>query len=237
MKLDIAENVKEVKARIARAAQAAGRDPSEIRLVAASKTNAPQALRMAQAAGIKIFGENRVQEMVDKERDGAYGGAQLHFIGHLQKNKVKQVVGLCSLIQSVDSRELLELISARAAALGIVQEVLLEINIGREASKSGLSPEEISFILEAAASLPSLRVRGLMAIPPFSQNPAESRAYFAQMRQLFVDISSKKYDNVSMDFLSMGMSGDFEAAIAEGSNMVRVGSAIFGTRQYQPTKN
>lgn len=237
MYLDIAENVKDVKDRIARAARAVGRDPSEISLVAASKANGPQALLLARAAGIDIFGENRVQEMAEKNREGAYAGAALHFIGHLQKNKVRQVVGLCSMIQSVDSRELLALINSRAAALGLIQEVLLEVNIGGEASKSGLSPEELPLILEACGGLGAVKVRGLMAIPPICQNQVETRAYFARMRQLFVDISSKKYDNVSMDFLSMGMSGDFEAAIAEGSNMVRVGSAIFGARQYQPTKN
>ena len=177
-------------------------------------------------------GENRVQELVEKNALHAYDGAPLHFIGHLQKNKIKYLVGTADLIESVDSAELLTLIDKRAEKLGVVQDVLLEVNIGREEAKSGVAPEEVERMIAFAAPLEHLRVRGLMAIPPVAAVPDDSRPYFAAMRELFVDIGAKKYDNTSMDFLSMGMSGDFEAAIKEGANMVRVGSAIFGARNY-----
>ena len=170
-------------------------------------------------------------------RSGPYEGAQLHFIGHLQKNKVRKAVGVCNLIQSVDSTKLLEQINKQAAKLDIIQDVLLEVNIGEEESKSGLRAEELTPILEKAAELDSVHVRGLMAISPISDFPGQNRVYFARMLQLFIDISAKKYDNVSMDFLSMGMSHDFEDAIAEGSNMIRVGSAIFGSRMLPPSGN
>ena len=199
-------------------------------LVAATKMNSAERVAEAVKAGVPVCGENRVQELVEKNVLNAYAGAQLHFIGHLQKNKVSKVVGLCQLIQSVDSEELLGLIDARAKALGIRQEVLLEINIGDESSKSGLRESALSIFLEKLAGFPSVLVRGIMAIPPISYSAGQNRVYFASMRQLFVDNSVKKYDNVSMDFLSMGMSEDFEDAIAEGANMVRVGSAIFGAR-------
>ena len=230
--LSIVENVAAVKRRIENAALAANRSAEEITLVAATKTNSPDRIAQAIEAGISVCGENRVQELVEKNAQGAYAGAALHFIGHLQKNKVKQVVGVCQLIQSVDSLELLSLIDERAKALGIRQELLLEINIGGEESKSGMNETELPAILEKASSFSSVLIRGIMAIPPISNTVGENRVYFARMRQLFIDNSAKKYDNVSMEFLSMGMSGDFEEAIAEGSNMVRVGSAIFGARAY-----
>lgn len=230
--MDIAENVRTVMERAARAAVEAGRRPEDITLVAASKMNGTAALRKAYDAGIRFFGENRVQEMREKLDENAYEGAGLHFIGRLQKNKLKYVVGTCELIHSVDSLELMELISKRALDLGLVQDVLLEVNIGREDSKGGFAPEVLPEALKAAENLSGLKVRGLMCIPPAGACESESRGYFKAMHQLFVDILAKKYDNVSMDFLSMGMSGDYEAAIAEGSNMIRVGSAIFGARQY-----
>ena len=169
---------------------------------------------------------------MEKLGQDAYAGAPLHFIGSLQKNKVKFVVGNCDLIHSVNSVELLEAIARKAAALDIVQDVLLEVNIAAEASKTGFLPEYLPQLLESAGNFSSVRVRGLMAIPPIAEKPGENRRYFAQMRELFIDIGAKKYDNVTMDFLSMGMSEDFEDAIAEGSNMIRVGSAIFGPRNY-----
>ena len=230
--MTIAENVALVKENIARAARAAGRDPAEIRLVAASKTNDADRVREAIAAGVEICGENRVQEMLEKAAQGAYAGAELHFIGHLQKNKVKQVVGLASLIHSVDSLELLAVIDRCAAARGLVQDVLLEVNIGGEASKSGFAPEEIPAALEKAEEYAAVRVRGLMAIPPLCAAPEENRPFFLRMKQLFVDNGRKKYDNVSMDFLSMGMSGDYTEAVACGADLVRVGTAIFGARDY-----
>ena len=230
--MSIAENVAKVRAPIAQAALAAGRDPQEVLLVAATKMNDASRVREAIAAGVDICGENRVQEMLEKNAQGAYAGAPLHFIGHLQKNKVKQVVGLAQLIHGVDSLALLEVISREAQKKSLRQEVLLEVNVGGEASKSGFAPEEIPAALEAAAGFEGIFVRGLMAIPPICQSPDENRPFFLVMRKLFVDNGRKKYDNVFMDFLSMGMSGDFTEAVACGANMVRVGTAIFGARNY-----
>ena len=224
----IGKNVEHVKAEIAQAAGDAGRDPAEILLVAATKMNDASAVR----AGVDICGENRVQEMLEKNAQGAYEGTPLHFIGHLQKNKVRQVVGLCELIHSVDSLSLLQEISKTAEKRGLVQDVLLEINIGNEESKSGFSPEEIGMALEEAAKMTAIRVRGLMAIPPICEKPEENRPFFLKMQKLFVDNCRKKYDNISMDFLSMGMSGDYTEAIRCGANMVRVGTGIFGPRNY-----
>ena len=228
----IGKNVEHVKAEIARAAGDAGRDPAEILLVAATKMNDAAAVRAAIRAGVDICGENRVQEMLEKNAQGAYEGTPLHFIGHLQKNKVRQVVGLCELIHSVDSLSLLQEIAKTAEKRGLVQNVLLEINIGSEESKSGFSPEEIGMALEEAAKMTAIRVRGLMAIPPICEKPEENRPFFLKMQKLFVDNCRKKYDNISMDFLSMGMSGDYTEAIRCGANMVRVGTGIFGPRNY-----
>ena len=230
--MSIAENVNTVFSRIESAANSVARLPQEITLVAATKMNSAERVAEAICAGIKVCGENRVQELVEKNAQSAYAGASVHFIGHLQKNKIRQVVGICDLIQSVDSIELLSLIDSRAKALGIKQDVLLEINIGGEETKSGMKESELYSFLEKAGSYNSVCIRGLMAIPPISSKKGENRAYFARMYKLFIDNSIKKYDNISMDFLSMGMSDDFEDAIAEGSNMVRVGSAIFGARPY-----
>lgn len=230
--MSIAENVRDVKSKIAAAAVACGRDPQDILLCAATKMNDASRVREAVEAGVDICGENRVQELVEKNAQGAYEGCPLHFIGHLQKNKVKQVVGVVSLIHSVDSLELLEIINRRAENLGIVQDVLLEINIGAEEAKSGFSPDELDGVLDKIGDFSSIMVRGLMAIPPICQNQEENRPYFSKMKQLFVDIGAKKYDNSSMDLLSMGMSADYEVAISEGANIVRVGTGIFGARDY-----
>lgn len=234
--MSILENVANVRAQIAAAARAVGREPGEITLVAASKMNDAARVREAVAAGVDACGENRVQEMLEKQAQGAYEGAPLHFIGHLQKNKVRQVVGLASLIHGVDSVALLELIDRCAEKQGLRQDVLLEINIGGEETKSGFGPEELPAALAAATSLRHVFVRGLMCIPPAGRGSEENRRNFTKMKQLFVDNKAKKYDNISMDFLSMGMSGDFTEAIACGANMVRVGSAIFGPRPYQLTE-
>ena len=229
----IAENIRLVRKNMAAAALAAGRRPEDIFLVAATKMNDAGRVKEAIAADSGIIcGENRVQELLEKDAQGAYTGAPLHFIGVLQKNKVKYLVGTVSLIHSVDSLALLEVIDRAAAKKGLTQDLLLEINIAGEASKSGFAPDELPTVLAAAAALPAVRVRGLMAIPPICADGEENRPYFAAMQQLFIDNSAKKYDNVSMDFLSMGMSGDYETAIACGANMVRVGSAIFGARVY-----
>ena len=232
--LSIAENLAEVRRRIARAARAAGRDESEILLIGATKMNDAARVREAIAAGLTACGENRVQELLEKNAAGAYEGAQLHFIGHLQKNKVRHLVGTVCLIHSVDTVELLREISRQAEKRGLVQDVLLEVNTGGELSKSGFRPEEVSAAAEAAADLPGVRVRGLMTIPPICEKAEENLPYFQLLKQLFIDNGEKKYDNVRMDFMSMGMSGDYEAAIACGANMIRVGSAIFGPRAYPP---
>ena len=233
--MSIAENIAEVKAKIERAAIAAGRDPKEIMLVGATKMNDADRVKEAIAAGLPCCGENRVQELLEKNEAGAYEGAQLHFIGTLQKNKAKYLVGLVSLIHSVDSVELMKEISKQAQKRGIVQDILLEVNTGGEASKSGFAPGELAQALERAGEFPGIFVRGLMTIPPICQKPEDNLPYFDLLRQLFIDNGEKKYDNVRMDFMSMGMSGDYEAAIACGANIVRVGTAIFGQRHYGAT--
>lgn len=230
--MNIAENIRIIRAEIESAAVSAGRDPSKILLLAATKMNDADRVQQAIRAGVDICGENRVQEMLEKNAQGAYTGCPLHFIGHLQKNKVRQVLGLAELIHGVHNLELLEVIQKEAKKRGIVQDVLLEVNIAGEASKSGFEPEKISNALLFASAFDSVRVRGLMAIPPICENSEENRPYFARMEQLFVDNSGKKYDNVRMDFLSMGMSGDYREAVAFGANILRLGSAIFGPRVY-----
>ena len=230
--MSISENVAQLKAQIHAAAIAAGRDPAQITLCAATKMNDADRVRQAIAAGITHCGENRVQELTAKLADNAYAGAQVDFIGQLQTNKVKQVVGKVGLIQSVDRLKLLEAIQAEAARQNICQDILLEINIGQEESKSGFSVAEIWEILNILPNMPNICVKGLMAIPPICQNPGDNRKFFQEMYNLSVDITAKKGDNVSMDILSMGMSGDFEDAIACGSTMIRVGTAIFGARNY-----
>ena len=230
--MEITENVIAVKERIAKAAALCGRDPSEIALVAASKMNSADKVKEAVLAGVDACGENRVQELLEKYGQGAYEGAPLHFIGTLQKNKVKYLVGKVSLIHSVDSFSLLQEIEKQAARRDLVQDVLLEINIAGEDSKSGMEASRLPEILEMAAPLEHVRILGLMAIPPICSDPEENRPYFAKMRQLFVDNAGKKYDNSLMKCLSMGMSSDFETAITEGATMVRVGTAIFGRRDY-----
>ena len=229
--MSIAENIARVRANIAAAAKEAGRNVSEITLVGASKMNDADACRQAIAAGIDVLGENREQEMTKKLAEHAYDGAPLHFIGHLQRNKVKNVVGKVAMIESVGSLELLSAIDKQAEKLGIVQDILLEVNIGGEAAKSGFSPDQIHAAAEMARALPHVQVRGLMTIPPVAAEPHGNLAYFEKMRWLYVDINAKIYDN-KMEYLSMGMSGDFADAIRCGSNMIRVGTAIFGARDY-----
>ena len=230
--MSITENVAAIRARVDAAAIESGRRPGDITLVAATKMNDADRVREAVAAGVDACGENRVQELLEKHGQGAYAGKPLHFIGHLQTNKVRQIVGLVDLIQSVDSESLLQKIDAQAAKRGIVQDILIEVNIGGEEAKSGVAPEALPALLETASTYSHLRVRGLMAIPPISTEPGGNHDYFCAMRQLFIDIGAKKYDNIFMDFLSMGMSDDFEDAIRCGANMVRVGSSIFGARHY-----
>ena len=229
--MSICENIAVIREKMAAAAVAAGRDPSEILLVGASKMNDAAACKAAIAAGIDALGENRVQEMTAKLQEDAYTGAPLHFIGHLQRNKVKQVVGKVDLIQSVGSLELLQEIEKTAAKLGIVQNILLEVNIGLEEAKSGFAPDALEEAAKAALERPHVQVQGLMTIPPADAAPEENRAYFHKVRALYVDINAKLFHN-DFKYLSMGMSGDYEDAIACGATMVRVGSAIFGARHY-----
>ena len=230
--MSIAENTAAIRREIDAAARESGRPGADITLVGASKMNDAAACQEAIAAGIDALGENRVQEMTAKLAEDAYRGAPLHFIGHLQRNKVKQVVGKVALIQSIGSPELLAEVNKQAEKLGIVQDILLEVNIGGEAAKSGFSPDQIHAAAEMARALPHVQVRGLMTIPPADATREENVVYFQKVQALYVDINRKMYDN-GLEYLSMGMSGDFEAAIAEGSTLVRVGSAIFGARQYR----
>ena len=229
---DIRVNVAAIREKMAEAARSCGRDPKEIKLCAATKMNDAARVKEAVAAGVDCCGENRVQELLEKQPQGAYEGAPVHFIGHLQTNKVKQVVGRVDLIESVDRTELLECVEKQAAKLGLVQDILLEVNIGAEESKSGFTPEETMQTAAKMAEYPHCHLKGLMAIPPVSEHEGDNCRYFAEMRNLFVDISAKKYDNVSMECLSMGMSGDYPDAIREGATMIRVGTAIFGARHY-----
>ncbi len=226
----IAENIQNIRREIDEMARLTGRTGEDITLVAATKMNEADRVRQAVTAGIDACGENRVQELLEKYEDGAYTGAPLHFIGTLQTNKVKYLVGKVSLIQSVNSEKLAAEISKCAIKHGIVQDILVEINIGGEESKSGADIENAHSLVQNIAKLPGVRVRGLMTIPPFSEDEEEQKSFFIKMKQLFIDIRAKKYDNISMEFLSMGMSGDYRNAILAGANMVRVGTGIFGAR-------
>ena len=227
----IRENIAAIRAQIDAAARETGRTGADITLVGASEMNDAAACQEVIAAGIDALGENRVQEMTAKLAEDAYHGAPLHFIGHLQRNKVKQVVGKAALIQSIGSPELLAEVDRQAEKLGIVQDILLEVNIGGEEAKSGFAPDAVEQAAAQAKTLAHVRVRGLMTIPPADATREENMAYFAKVRALYVDISRKMYDN-GLEYLSMGMSGDFADAIRAGANMVRVGSAIFGARDY-----
>ncbi|MDY3280784.1 YggS family pyridoxal phosphate-dependent enzyme [Dysosmobacter sp.] len=229
--MSIAQNIQTVRQQMAEAARAAGRDPGEILLVGASKMNDAAACKEAVAGGIDALGENRVQELLAKYAEDAYAGAPLHFIGHLQRNKVRQIVGKVDLIQSVGSLELLEEIEKWAAKLELVQSVLLEVNIGGEESKSGFAPEALEAAAEAALTHPHIRVQGLMTIPPVETESGGNVPYFEKVRDLYVDINRKLFHN-EFKYLSMGMSGDFAEAIRCGATMVRVGTAIFGARNY-----
>ena len=229
--MSIRENIERIRREIDQAARETGRTGADITLVGASKMNDAEACQEAIAAGIDVLGENRVQEMTAKLAQNAYDGAPLHFIGHLQRNKVKQVVGKAAHIQSVGSEELLREIDRQAEKLGLVQDILLEVNIGGEAAKSGFAPAALADAAALARTLPHVRVRGLMTIPPADASREENMVYFQKVHALYVDINEKMYDN-KWEYISMGMSGDFADAIRCGSNMVRVGTAIFGARNY-----
>jgi pyridoxal phosphate enzyme (YggS family) len=224
----IREGAAHVLGRMAQAAERSGRKGKEIRLVAVGKTKPAEMIGEAIEAGLSVFGENYVQEAEEKIR--AFPQAEWHFIGKLQRNKVKKAVSLFSWIQTVDSLSLLTEISRRAGEAGKVLPVLAEVNLAGEASKAGMDPEAIAELIEAAPGLPGIRLKGLMAIPPWTEDPEESRPYFIRLRELLAECVSRGGAGAGMTELSMGMSNDFEAAIEEGATMVRVGTAIFGSR-------
>ena len=233
--MSISTNLSHVVEEIRAAALAAGRDPAEITLVAATKTQSDDTIRQAIAAGVAVCGENRVQELTAHWQAGAYEGARVHFIGHLQTNKVKYLVGKVDLIHSVSSQKLLLEIDRQAAKAGLVQEVLLEVNLAQEPSKSGFLCSQVLPAARLAAGLDHVRVRGLMCIPPAAAFPEENLPFFHKLKALAVDIKEEMGDNkTDMTILSMGMSRDFTAAIAAGATHVRVGTAIFGPRSPIP---
>lgn len=224
------QNYREIKENIARAAKESGRSADDIILLAATKTVDTDFINYAIGEGIKYIGENRVQEFLSKEEQ--YAPAHRHFIGHLQTNKVKDIVGRVELIHSVDTVKLAREISKQSEKRGIVSDILLEINIGDEESKSGFSAEGVLDTVKEIAALPAVSIKGLMAIPPVCEAAEENRKYFRAMYKLFIDIKAQKIDNSSMEILSMGMSDDYDVAISEGANLVRIGTALFGKRNY-----
>lgn len=224
------ERVEEIQKRIAAAAESAGRSPDEIRLVAVSKTKPVASVQKALDAGLNLFGENYIQESREKVAALEGTGAQWHFIGHLQSNKAKYAVKLFDLIHSVDSLKLARELNKQAVKIDKVQPVLVQVNISAEATKSGTSSEDTVALVSAIGELPNLSLQGLMTMPPFFDDPERARPYFRELRQLRDHISDLSIPGISMEELSMGMTGDFEAAIAEGATLVRIGTAIFGER-------
>lgn len=232
---EIAANLQAVRGNIKAACQRVGRDPEKVQLCAVSKRKPVQDLQAAMQAGQELFGENYVQELRDKYE--VLGDAcTFHMIGHLQRNKVKYLMGKVSLIHSVDSLELARQIDKEAAKCGLVMDVLLEVNVAGEESKWGFAPEETMEIAKAVGSLPHVRVRGLMTSAPFTLDAESNRGYFRRMKELQETLSSSGYDGVLADTLSMGMTGDYVVAVEEGSTLVRVGTGIFGQRDYGSRK-
>ena len=227
----ITENLEQVRKNIEEACRAVNRDPGEVTLISVSKTKPVSMLQEAYDAGSRDFGENKVQEIMDKYPQ-LPSDIRWHMIGHLQRNKVKYVVGRAALIHSVDSVRLAEAIDQEAEKKGIVMPVLVEVNVASEESKFGVRVEECADFIENIAKMEHISVEGLMTIAPFVENAEDNRKYFAKLRELSVDISAKNIDNVNMRDLSMGMTGDYEVAIEEGATMVRVGTGIFGERNY-----
>ena len=227
----IAENLQTVEKKIRQACEKAGRDRSEVTLVAVSKTKPIPDLEEAYKEGIRIFGENKVQELTDKYEQMPED-IQWHMIGHLQRNKVKYIVGKVALIHSVDSYRLAEEISIQAKKHNTIVPILVEVNIAHEESKFGISEEDAILLVKEISELENIRIMGLMTIAPYVENPEDNRMYFRKIKELSVDINSKNIDNVSMEIISMGMTGDYEVAIEEGATMIRVGTGIFGARNY-----
>lgn len=226
------QNYADIKRRIIKACEKAGRSPDEVILLAATKTVPVSVINHAIDCGIDYIGENRVQELLSK-KDQLKTNAHRHFIGHLQTNKVKDIVPEVEMIQSVHSLKLAAEINKVCKAKGLTMDVLIEVNIGNEPSKSGFSPPEVETAIAEISKLEAIKVKGLMSIPPICENNQQIMQYFANLRKLFIDIQSKNMDNVSMVYLSMGMSDDFELAIEHGANIVRVGTALFGQRIYR----
>lgn len=233
--ITIREAIEAVQTKIAAACKRAGRSTEEVTLIAVSKTMPVEAIREAMDCGLKHFGENRPQELRDKQKE-ITEPLYWHMIGALQTNKLKYVVDKTVLIHSVDSEHLAKAIETESEKRGTVSNILLEINIAGETSKHGISPEELEQLARKLAQLPHLRLRGLMTVAPYTDRPEENRPYFRKMKQLMIDINSKNIDNIYMDTLSMGMTGDYEIAVEEGATLVRVGTGIFGHRVYQGNK-
>lgn len=231
--VQLEENIKALRDRAGEAAIRSGRKPEDITILAVTKTVDAPLINHAIACGMNHIGENRVQEFLSKREALHLDGVEAHLIGQLQTNKVRKIVGLVSMIQSVDSVKLAGEISRVSVEKGIVTDCLAEVNIGGEESKSGVTPEQLPELLEQISLLKGIRVRGLMTVPPICESKTEIRQYFSNMRQLFIDIQHKKIDNIYMDCLSMGMSADYEEAILEGATLIRPGTALFGARTYR----
>lgn len=227
----VTENLKTVESNIVRACERSGRNRADVTLIAVSKTKPVEQMEEAMAAGMRTFGENKVQEIIKKQPYFS-DDVDWHMIGHLQRNKVRQIAGKVAMIHSVDSLRLAEQIQKEYEAIGKVAKILIEVNIAREETKFGLMPEETEAVIREAAKMGNIEVRGLMTIAPYVEDPQENRVHFCNLRKLLVDINSKNIDNVNMTELSMGMTGDYEIAIEEGATFVRVGTGIFGSRQY-----
>ena len=230
---DIKYNYDFINEKIAEAAMKAGKTRDDITFLSATKTVEPEYINYAISLGLSYIGENKVQELLSKYDQYNLENCSLQFIGHLQSNKVRQIVGKVDLIQSIDSMKLAKEVSKCSLKNNITSDILVEVNIGKEENKSGVMPEMLEELVEEISTLPAVNVKGLMTIPPICEKKDEIRRYFEKMNRLFLDISSKKLDNVSMDILSMGMSSDYYEAILEGANMVRIGSALFGNRIYK----
>lgn len=230
---DIKYNYDFINEKIAEAAMKAGKTRDDITFLSATKTVEPEHINYAISLGLSYIGENKVQELLSKYDQYNLENCSLQFIGHLQSNKVRQIVGKVDLIQSIDSMKLAKEVSKCSLKNNITSDILVEVNIGKEENKSGVMPEMLEELVEEISTLPAVNVKGLMTIPPICEKKDEIRRYFEKMNRLFLDISSKKLDNVSMDILSMGMSSDYYEAILEGANMVRIGSALFGNRIYK----
>ena len=230
---DIEYNYKYINERIAQAAQKVGKTIDDITFLAATKTVKPEIINYAISLGLKNIGENKVQELLSKYNDYDLDNCSLQFIGHLQTNKVRQIVGKVDLIQSVDSFKLANEISKCSVKQNVNTDILIEVNVGNEESKSGVDICEVENLIYEIKDLPNIFVKGLMCIPPICENAQKNIKFFSQMHNKFIDISNKKIDNISMDILSMGMSSDYYEAILSGATMVRVGSSLFGARNYK----